>query len=55
MYYLIGNSVIRVIVLEGLPGNATDKLLAMRPVPSYFVIFGDTANVIKLFRKVSTQ
>jgi hypothetical protein len=55
LYYLIGNSIIRVIVLDGLPGNATDKLLAMRPVPSYFVIFADTTNVIKLFQKVSTH
>jgi hypothetical protein len=53
LYYLIGNSIIRVIVLDGLPGNSTDRLLAMRPVPSYFVIFGDTENVIKLFKKVS--
>jgi hypothetical protein len=53
LYYLIGNSIIRVIVLDGLPGNSTDKLLAMRPVPSYFVIFGDTENVISLFKKVS--
>ncbi|PNF39891.1 hypothetical protein B7P43_G01962 [Cryptotermes secundus] len=51
LYYLIGNSIIRVIVLDGLPGNSTDRLLAMRPVPSYFVIFGDTENVIKLFKK----
>jgi hypothetical protein len=27
----------------------------MRPVPSYFVIFGDTENVIRLFKRVSNQ
>ncbi|PSN54615.1 Ionotropic receptor 8a [Blattella germanica] len=51
LYYLIGNSIIRVIVLDQLPGNSTEKLLAMRPVPSYFVIFANTENVIKLFKK----
>ena len=53
LYYLIGNSIIRVVVLDGLAGNATDRLLAMRPAPSYFVIFGNTEQVIRLFKKVS--
>lgn len=53
LYYLIGNSIIRVIVLDGLAGNATDRLLAMRPAPSYFVIFGSTEDVKKQFKRVS--
>nr|CAD7267148.1 unnamed protein product [Timema shepardi] len=52
LYYLIGKSIIRVIVLNGLDGNATDRLLTMRPSPSYFVIYATSKNMTKLYSKV---
>nr|CAD7580926.1 unnamed protein product [Timema californicum] len=52
LYYLIGKSIIRVIVLNGLDGNATERLLTMRPSPSYFVIYATSKNMTKLYSKV---
>ncbi|XP_063217386.1 ionotropic receptor 25a-like [Bacillus rossius redtenbacheri] len=51
LYYMIGRSIIRVIVLDGLEGNNTDRLLAMRPSPSYFVVYATSANLTKLYSK----
>ncbi|XP_068085158.1 ionotropic receptor 25a [Anabrus simplex] len=49
LYYLIGNSIIRVIALNKLELETTERLKKMRPTPSYYVIFADTENMNKLY------
>ncbi len=46
LYYLIGNSYIRVIVVNLDESDAMDRLAKMRPSPSYYVAHG-TQSVIR--------
>ena len=50
LYYLIGNSYIRVIVINQEEPQALDRLAKMRPSPSYYVAHGDTPTLTSLFR-----
>ncbi|XP_049951836.1 ionotropic receptor 25a-like [Schistocerca serialis cubense] len=53
LYHLIGNSVLRVIALNGLETETVNRLKDMRPVASYFVIFADTAHMSELYSKAA--
>lgn len=50
--YLVGNTVVRIIVLNGFKGNSTDSLRQMKPVPSHFVMYGSVENLRNLLEKV---
>jgi len=50
LYYLIGNSYIRVVVIDSTEAGAMDRLSRMRPAPSYYVAHGDTATLKTVFR-----
>ncbi|XP_046753851.1 glutamate receptor ionotropic, kainate 4 isoform X2 [Diprion similis] len=50
LYFLIGYSIIRVVVLDELNEASTMKVRAMRPSPSYYVIYATSANMETLFK-----
>ncbi|XP_046615060.1 uncharacterized protein LOC124302692 [Neodiprion virginianus] len=50
LYYLIGYSIIRVVVLDELNEASTMKVRAMRPSPTYYVIYATSANMETLFK-----
>lgn len=52
LYYLIGYSIIRVVVLEELTQQSSAKIREMRPSPSYYVIYANTGNMETLFKEV---
>ena len=49
LYFLIGNSYIRVIVLDLEEPNVMQRLAKMRPSPSYYVAHGDTPTLTKIY------
>ncbi|XP_076046032.1 ionotropic receptor 8a isoform X2 [Oratosquilla oratoria] len=52
LYYLVGGSVVRVIVQAGVQANTTETLKKMRPSPSYYVMFGTTQELMDMYAKV---
>jgi len=53
LYYMIGNSIIRIIVLNTLDEKNIKGLFDMRPTPSFHALFGGTAQVFNSFQMVS--
>ncbi|XP_046392943.1 ionotropic receptor 25a isoform X2 [Ischnura elegans] len=53
IFTMLGRSLLRVLVLNGLNGDTIEKLLRMRPSPSYFAIFSDSIKVMQLFREAT--
>ena len=49
LYYLIGNSYIRVIVINQAEQGAMDRLAKMRPSPNYYVAHGDSKTLNKIY------
>lgn len=52
---IIGNTCLRIIVLNGLDETSTRNLKKMRPNPSNFAIFGSDAAIIDIVTKVSLR
>lgn len=52
LYYLIGHSIIRLVVIDELSEVTVAKVRAMRPSPSYYAIYAKTANMEDLFKTV---
>jgi len=50
LYYLIGNSLIRYVVVNTAETGAVQRLAKMRPSPSYYVGIGTSAGMAKVFR-----
>ncbi|XP_044012074.1 ionotropic receptor 25a [Aphidius gifuensis] len=50
LYYLIGNSIIRLVVIDELSDLTITKIRTMRPSPSYYVIYASTDKMEILFR-----
>ena len=50
LYYLIGNSYVRVIVVSLDEADALNRLAKMRPSPSYYVAHGDTNTIVDIYR-----
>nr|QGW50292.1 ionotropic receptor 8a [Chouioia cunea] len=50
LYYLIGNSIIRLVVIESLTAREVDRISNMRPLPSYYVIYARTKQMEELFK-----
>ncbi|XP_012263496.2 ionotropic receptor 25a [Athalia rosae] len=50
LYYLIGYSIIRVVVLDELTEASAMKVRAMRPSPSYYTIYATTSNMETIFK-----
>lgn len=55
LYYLIGNSIIRLVVIDELTERTVSKIRSMRPSPSYYVIYASTAKMEELFKTVSDR
>jgi hypothetical protein len=53
LHYFIENSKLRVILLNGLTSSGIEGLRKLRPTPDAFSIIADTANMDKLFKKVT--
>lgn len=53
LYYLIGNSIIRLVVIDELTERTVSKIRSMRPSPSYYVIYANTPKMEELFKTVS--
>ena len=51
--YLLGNTMLRVVVMEGLETNIVNDLKKIRPTPTYYVIFADTERANQLMADVS--
>ncbi|CAL4099122.1 unnamed protein product, partial [Meganyctiphanes norvegica] len=52
LHFLVGGSVVRVIVLNGIQLNKTEtQLKKMRPAPSYYVLFGESNQINDEFKK----
>ena len=49
LYYLIGNTYVRVIMVNFEDYNAMDKLAKMKPPPSYYIAHGTTNTIQGLF------
>lgn len=49
----IAKSSLRVMLLDQLTPSAVERLKTLRPVPNYFAIIADAANVRRLFQIVS--
>lgn len=52
LYYLIGNSIIRLVVIDEFTEKTVAKIRGMRPSPSYYAIYASTAKMEDLFRTV---
>ncbi|XP_025995684.2 LOW QUALITY PROTEIN: glutamate receptor 4 [Solenopsis invicta] len=50
LYYLIGNSIIRLVVIDELTERTVTKVRSMRPSPSYYAIYASTAKMEELFK-----
>ncbi|CAD1477130.1 unnamed protein product [Heterotrigona itama] len=50
LYYLIGNSIIRLVVIDDFTEKTVSKIRAMRPSPSYYAIYASTAKMDDLFK-----
>ncbi|XP_058794707.1 ionotropic receptor 25a isoform X2 [Phymastichus coffea] len=50
LYYLIGNSIIRLVVIESLTAQTVERIGNMRPLPSYYVIYASTKQMEELFK-----
>ncbi|XP_043249876.1 ionotropic receptor 25a [Colletes gigas] len=50
LYYLIGNSIIRLVVIDEFTDKTVSKIRSMRPSPSYYAIYASTAKMEELFR-----
>ncbi|CAK9815491.1 Ionotropic receptor 25a [Anthophora quadrimaculata] len=50
LYYLIGNSIIRLVVIDDFTEKTVSKIRNMRPSPSYYAIYADTSKMEDLFR-----
>ncbi|XP_051160876.1 ionotropic receptor 25a-like isoform X13 [Leptopilina boulardi] len=50
LYYLIGNSIIRLVVIDDFSQKQVEKIIKMRPLPSYYVIYASTENMATLFK-----
>lgn len=55
LYYLIGNSIIRLVVIDELTERTVSKIQSMRPSPSYYVIYASTSKMEELFKTVKTH
>lgn len=53
LYYLIGNSIIRLVVIDDFTERTVSKIRSMRPSPSYYTIYAGTSKMEDLFRTVS--
>lgn len=53
LYYLIGHSIIRVVVLDKLNLKNVQGLIDMRPTPSFFSIIASTKQITEMFNTVS--
>ncbi|XP_020285886.1 ionotropic receptor 25a isoform X1 [Pseudomyrmex gracilis] len=50
LYYLIGNSIIRLVVIDELTERSVSKIRTMRPSPSYYAIYASTPKMEELFK-----
>ncbi|EFN81309.1 Glutamate receptor, ionotropic kainate 5 [Harpegnathos saltator] len=50
LYYLIGNSIIRLVVIDELTERTVSKIRSMRPSPSYYAIYASTSRMEELFK-----
>ena len=50
LYFLIGNSYVRVMVIYMEEPGAIQRLAKMRPLPNYYVIYGTTSTITDAFR-----
>ncbi|XP_032670681.1 ionotropic receptor 25a [Odontomachus brunneus] len=50
LYYLIGNSIIRLVVIDELTERTVSKIRSMRPSPSYYAIYASTPKMEELFK-----
>ena len=55
LYYLIGNSIIRLVVIDDFTEKTVSKIRAMRPSPSYYAIYANTAKMDDLFKTVTNR
>ncbi|GAB6024065.1 hypothetical protein CHUAL_008778 [Chamberlinius hualienensis] len=55
LLYLIGNTVIRIVVVDATKPQATDNLRVMKPVPSQFVAYGTGEQLQILFGKLNVS
>ncbi|EZA57395.1 ObirIr8a [Ooceraea biroi] len=50
LYYLIGNSIIRLVVIDELTERTVSKIRNMRPSPSYYAMYATTAKMEEFFK-----
>ena len=55
LYWIIGNSYIRVIVVHLDQSDAFDRLAKMRPTPSYYIAHGDTETLKTVVKKAKEK
>lgn len=55
LYYLIGNSILRLIVIDEFTEKTVSKIKSMRPSPSYYAIYASTAKMEDYFRKLNVS
>lgn len=53
LYYLIANSITRLVVIDEFTDLTMAKIRAMRPSPSYYTIFSSTAKMEGYFKTVT--
>ncbi|XP_043231304.1 ionotropic receptor 25a-like [Amphibalanus amphitrite] len=53
--YLLGNTMLRVVVMEGLETNIVEDLKKIRPTPTYYVIFADTERANQLMAEATSS
>lgn len=55
LYYLIGNSILRLIVIDEFTEKTVSKIKSMRPSPSYYAIYASTAKMEDFFKTVENK
>ncbi|XP_012347986.1 ionotropic receptor 25a isoform X2 [Apis florea] len=55
LYYLIGNSILRLIVIDEFTEKTVSKIKSMRPSPSYYAIYASTAKMEDFFKTLNVS
>ncbi len=55
LYTLIGNSIVRILVVHLGEADALDRLAKMRPAPNYFVAYGSTDTMKTVYQYMNMK
>lgn len=55
VFYWFDKTLLRIVMLDGLDDVSANRLINIRPTPSYYVVVAPTTNMTSLINTVSTS